>query len=127
MRIDALGDVGGKGIAVDGQGPAGGNGRGVGGFHEQRPATPQFLLEAPHGVVHAGAPQAVGADQLGQLRGAVSRRKMLRLHFEKGHFGPLAGSLPGRFTTGRSAADDSDFVHAMTSSRFGAGSKKRVS
>ncbi len=73
MRLDFFSEISGKAVTVDRQGAAGGNGGGIGGGHEKAAATAQLLLQQADRILHAGAAQAVGADQFAEQRGVMRR------------------------------------------------------
>lgn len=70
-----------KGLAVDGQGPAGRHGALVGAAHDEGACAPQLFLQQAGRGAQRGAAQRIGADQLGKKAGVVGGRRFMRAHF----------------------------------------------
>ncbi len=125
VRFDRFCQVVGKGIPVDGEGAAGGNGMAVGRGHEEAVAAAQFFLQQTDRVMHAGATQTVGTDQLTQLVALVSRRHTLWPHFVQFDGDALAGDLPGGLTACQPAADDRYRSHDVSAGLYCAQALRR--
>ena len=101
-------DVFGEQDAVNGQGPACGNGGRIRCLHDERSEQAQLRFEEPHGTGRIVGTQRIAADELGQERRAVGGREPRGFHLVEGNGDVAAKQLPGRLTAGQPAADDDD-------------------
>ena len=92
--------------AVDGQGSARRDRRGVCGLQDQRIQKAHFLLEQADGVFASGGAQRVAADELCQQGSLVGGRKPLRPHLVENRCMSPPGDLPCRLAAGQAAADN---------------------
>jgi hypothetical protein len=85
----------------------------IGGAHDERAGAAHLLMQESHGVVFPIVrTERVGTDQFGKAGRAVRFGHAHGPHFVYDHAGARLGRLPGRFTTGKPAADDMDIRHA---------------
>ena len=107
MVVQGPADGGGKSVAVDRQGAAGGNLVGVGRTHDQRPQPAHFGVQQPDRVVGGIVrTKRIGAHQFGEAIGAVGLGHPVGAHFVEDYADACTGNLPGRFRAGEAGADD---------------------
>ncbi len=107
MVVQGLGDGGGKSVAVDRQGAAGGHLVGVGGAHDQRAQPPHFGVQQADRVVGGviGA-KRVRAHEFGKAVGAMGLGHPIGAHLVQDDADAGFGDLPGGFRAGEARADD---------------------
>ena len=97
---------------------------GVGASHDERAERPHLAMQnadrVGRGVV---GPERVGADQFGQMAGAVRGGLANRTHFMQHDRDAGLRRLPRRLRTGEAAADDVNGTHAAACHKAGAGVK----
>ena len=101
------GDLGGEGLAVDGERAAGGDGVAVGGGDDEAAGRPHLPVQQADGVllVVVGA-EGVRADELGQAVGLVGEGADHGAHLVQHDRHARLGDLPGGLGAGEAAADD---------------------
>ena len=111
VGLEAGGDLGGEGLAVDGERAAGGDGVAVGGGDDEAAGGAHLPVQQADGVllVVVGA-EGVGADELGQGVGLVGEGADRGAHLVQDDGHAHLGGLPGGLGAGEAAADDVDRV-----------------
>jgi len=98
----------GEGVPVNGERLSGRDGRGVSRGKDQGIEAPHLLLQESNGVFQCARTERVAADELGEARGFVGRRKTFGFHLAKPHTIATTEELPGRLAAGKPPADDGD-------------------
>jgi hypothetical protein len=113
VRFERSGHGGRETVAVDRKRSAGGNLIGVRRTHHQRTRLTQLVVQEADSIRLAVVrPEAVGADELGQLLGAVRGGCADGAHFMKHDRNPALRDLPGGFRAREAPANDMDcLVH----------------
>ena len=116
----ARGDLGGEGLAVDGERAAGGQAVAVGGGDDQAAGRAHLPVQQADGVllVVVGA-EGVGADELGEAVGLVGEGADDGAHLVQDHGHADRGDLPGGLGAGEAAADDVDGVDRVMAPPIG--------
>ena len=110
MRLQRLGDRGGKTVAVHRQRPARRQLVGIGSAHHQRLGPAHFLVQQADSIVGPIVrAKGVGTDQLGQRVGLVGKGATNWPHFMQHHGKARLGRLPRRLRPRQTAANDMKF------------------
>ena len=125
MGFQFGGDVGGKGVAVNGKGTAGRQAMRLGCGEDQAMSGAHFPMQKADGVlliiVRA---EGIRTDHLGEIAGAVGEGFHLGPHLVQDHGDAHLRRLPGGLGPGHAAADDvKGFAHGVDLGCFGADEK----
>jgi hypothetical protein len=112
MGFQGRRDGGGKSVAINRQGAAGGDLIGIGHAHDEGIELAHLLMQQPHRVVlRIIRTERIGAHELGQSRSLVRGCCAQRAHLVQHHRHAAPDDLPSRLAAGQAAADDVNGCH----------------